>query len=70
MSASIAGPAAAAAESAWRDHEATVLFFACTLWSDLLGPIRERLPIPSPRTDNLVTPVRYAGVARWRGSKF
>ena len=46
MSASIAGPAGDAAEQAWRDHDATVLFFACTFWSDLLAPIRERLPIP------------------------
>ena len=68
MSASIAGPAAAAAESAWRDHEATVLFFACTLWSDLLGPIRERLPIPV--LDPLVTPVRYAELLAGAGSKF
>jgi Asp/Glu/hydantoin racemase len=67
MSASIAGPAAAAAESAWRDHDATVLFFACTLWSDLLGPIRERLPIPV--LDPLVTPIRYAELLAGAGYK-
>jgi Asp/Glu/hydantoin racemase len=60
MSASIAGPAGDAAEQAWRDHDATVLFFACTFWSDLLAPIRDRLPIPV--LDPLVTPLRYAEV--------
>jgi Asp/Glu/hydantoin racemase len=67
MSASIAGPAGAAAESAWRDLDATVLFFACTFWSDLLGPIRERLPIPV--LDPLVTPVRYSELLASAGSK-
>jgi allantoin racemase len=67
MAASIAGPAAAAAESAWRDHEATVPFFACTLWSDLLGPIQERLPVPV--LDPLVTPVRYAELLAGAGRK-
>ena len=59
MAASIAGPAGDAAESAWRgDADATVLFFACTLWGGLLGPIRERVPVPV--LDPLETPVRYA----------
>ena len=58
MSASIAGPAGEAAEAAWREEDATVLFFACTLWGGLLGPIRERVPVPV--LDPLETPVRYA----------
>ena len=58
MSASIDGPAGDAAEAAWRESDATVLFFACTLWGGLLGPIRERVPVPV--LDPLETPVRYA----------
>jgi Asp/Glu/hydantoin racemase len=58
MSASIAGPAGDAAELAWREHDVTVLFFACTLWSGLLDPIRDRVPIPV--LDPLIAPVRYA----------
>jgi len=60
MSASISGPAGDAAELAWREHDATVLFFACTLWSGLLDPIRDRVPIPV--LDPLITPVRYAAM--------
>jgi hypothetical protein len=44
-----------------------VLFFACTLWSDLLGPIQERLPVPV--LDPLVTPVRYAELLAGAGRK-
>ena len=58
MSESIDGPAGDAAEAAWRDADATVLFFACTLWGGLLDPIRERVPVPV--LDPLETPVRYA----------
>jgi len=58
MSDSIAGPAGAAAETAWREADATVLFFACTLWGGLLGPVRDRVPVPV--LDPLETPVRYA----------
>ena len=58
MSESIAGPAGDAAEAAWRDADATVLFFACTLWGGLLSPVRERVPVPV--LDPLETPVRYA----------
>lgn len=58
MSASIDGPAGDAAEAAWRESDATVLFFACTLWGGLLGPVRERVPVPV--LDPLETPVRYA----------
>jgi len=58
MRASIDGPAGDAAELAWREHDVSALFFACTLWSGLLDPIRERVPIPI--LDPLITPVRYA----------
>jgi Asp/Glu/hydantoin racemase len=68
MSASIDGPAGDAAEVAWREHDATVLFFACTLWGGLLGPVRERVPVPV--LDPLETPVRYAELlARSAGSR-
>ncbi len=68
MSGSIDGPAGDAAEVAWREHDATVLFFACTLWGGLLGPVRERVPVPV--LDPLETPVRYAELlARSAGSR-
>lgn len=67
MAASIAGPAGDAAELAWREHDATVLFFACTLWSGLLEPIRERVPIPV--LDPLIAPVRYAELLAVAGRK-
>ena len=68
MAESIAGPAGDAAESAWRDHDATVLFFACTRWSGLLEPVRERVPVPV--LDPLITPVRYAEMLAGAGRKF
>ena len=58
MAASARGSALVAAERAWRDHDATVLFFACTLWSGLLGHIGEQLPVRV--LDPLVTPLLYA----------
>lgn len=58
MEASARGTALEAAERAWRDHDAAALFFACTLWSGLLGPIRDRVPVPV--LDPLVTPALYA----------
>jgi Asp/Glu/hydantoin racemase len=67
MAASIAGPAGEAAETAWRDGDATVLFFACTLWGGLLDPIQERMPVPV--LDPLVTPVRYAELLARAGHK-
>ena len=67
MSASIAGPAGDAAEQAWREGDATVLFFACTLWGGLLAPIRERVAVPV--LDPLVTPVRYAELLAHAGHK-
>lgn len=67
MTASIAGAASDAAELAWREHDATVLFFACTLWSGLLDPIRERVPIPV--LDPLIAPVRYAELLARAGRK-
>ena len=68
MADAIAGPAGDAAESAWRDHDATVLFFACTIWSGLLDPVRERVPVPV--LDPLITPVRYAEMLAGAGRKF
>ncbi len=68
MADAVAGPAGDAAEAAWRDHDATVLFFACTIWSGLLGPVRDRLPIPV--LDPLITPVRYAEMLAGAGRKF
>ena len=68
MAAAITGPAGDAAESAWRDHDATVLFFACTIWSGLLEPVRERVPVPV--LDPLITPVRYAEMLAGAGRKF
>jgi allantoin racemase len=67
MSASIAGPAGDAAELAWREYDVTVLFFACTLWSGLLDPIRERVPIPV--LDPLIAPVQYAELLAFAGRK-
>ncbi len=67
MSESIAGTAGDASESAWRDHDADVLFFACTLWAGLLDPIRDRVPIPL--LDPLITPVRYAELLATAGRK-
>ncbi len=58
MEASIRGSALQAAEQAWRDRDATVLFFACTLWSGLLDHIRARVPVPV--LDPLITPALYA----------
>ena len=68
MAAAVAGPAGDAAESAWRDHDATVLFFACTIWSGLLDPVRDRVPVPV--LDPLITPVRYAEMLAGAGRKF
>ena len=67
MAASIAGPASDAAELAWRDHDATILFYACTLWSGLLDPVRERVPIPI--LDPLIASVRYAELLAVAGRK-
>ena len=67
MAASIAGPAGDAAELAWREHDVTVLFFACTLWSGMLDPIRERVPIPV--LDPLIAPVRYAELLALAGHR-
>lgn len=67
MSASIAGAAGDAAELAWREHDVTVLFFACTLWSGLLNTVRERVPIPV--LDPLIAPVRYAEMLAYAGRK-
>ncbi len=67
MAEAIAGPAGDAAEAAFRDHDATVLFFACTIWSGLLAPVRERVPVPV--LDPLITPVRYAEMLAGAGRK-
>ena len=67
MTASIDGPAGDAAEMAWREHDASVLFFACTLWSGLLDPVRERVPVPV--LDPLIAPVRYAEMLAVAGRK-
>lgn len=58
MAASVRGSALEASERAWRDHDATALFFACTLWSGLLDHIRAR--VPARVLDPLITPVLYA----------
>lgn len=67
MAASIDGPAGDAAEVAWREGDATVLFFACTLWGGLLAPITDRVPVPV--LDPLITPVRYAELLARAGHK-
>ena len=67
MSESIAGPAGDAAEAAWRESEVEVLFFACTLWSGMLDPVRERVPVPI--LDPLIAPTRYAELLALAGSK-
>ena len=67
MAASIDGPAGDAAEVAWREGDATVLFFACTLWGGLLAPVAERVPVPV--LDPLITPVRYAELLARAGRK-
>jgi len=58
MAASARGSALRAAEVAWRDHDAEVLFFSCTLWSGLLDSIRTRVPVRV--LDPLITPLLYA----------
>ncbi len=58
MAASARSTALEASERAWRDHDATVLFFACTLWSGLLDHIKATVPVPI--LDPLVTPLLYA----------
>lgn len=58
MAASAKGSALEASERAWRDHDATVIFYACTLWSGLLGDIRARVPVRI--LDPLITPLLYA----------
>ncbi|MCY3924081.1 MAG: aspartate/glutamate racemase family protein [bacterium] len=68
MAEAIAGPAGDAAEAAFRDHDASVLFFACTIWSGLLEPVRDRVPVPV--LDPLITPVRYAEMLAGAGRKF
>ncbi|MCE2525363.1 MAG: hypothetical protein J4F99_05265 [Acidimicrobiia bacterium] len=68
MAEAVAGPAGDAAESAWRDHDASVLFYACTIWSGLLEPVRDRVPVPV--LDPLITPVRYAEMLAGAGRKF
>ncbi|MXY76607.1 MAG: hypothetical protein F4Y40_05905 [Acidimicrobiia bacterium] len=55
-----------AAQRAFRDLDADVLFFACTLWSGLLGPIREQVPVRV--LDPLITPVLYAEMLARTGS--
>jgi len=37
--------------------EATVLFFSCTLWAGMLGPIAEK--VPAVILDPLITPLKY-----------
>ena len=68
MASAVAGPAGDAAEAAFRDHDAAVLFFACTIWSGLLEPVRDRVPVPV--LDPLITPVRYAEMLAGAGRKF
>ena len=68
MAEAVAGPAGDAAEAAFRDHDATVLFYACTIWSGLLEPVRDRVPVPV--LDPLITPVRYAEMLAAAGRKF
>lgn len=58
MSVSISGTAADAAIQACRDHDATVLFLACTLWGGLTHGVREHVSVPV--LDPLITPVLYA----------
>jgi len=67
MAASARGSALQAAERAWRDHDASVIFFACTLWSGLLGHIREQLPVRV--LDPLVTPLLYAEMLARTGGR-
>lgn len=67
MAASARGSALEASERAWRDHDATVLFYACTLWSGLLGHIRDRLPVRV--LDPLVTPLLYAEMLARTGGR-
>ena len=67
MAASARGPALEASERAWRDHDATVLFYACTLWSGLLGHIRDQLPVRV--LDPLITPLLYAEMLARTGGR-
>ncbi len=67
METSARGSALEASERAWRDHDASVLFFACTLWSGLLDHIREKLPVRV--LDPLVTPLLYAELLARTGNR-
>lgn len=67
MAASIAGPAMEQARRSYVDDEATVLFFACTIWGGLLDPIRQAVPIPV--LDPLVNTVQFAELLARAGAK-
>ncbi len=47
-----------AAQRAFDELDAEAIFFSCTLWSGLLGPIGER--VPARVLDPMITPILYA----------
>lgn len=67
MAASIAGPALEQAKRLHHDDEATVLFFACTIWGGMLDPIRDAVPVPV--LDPLVNTVQFAELLAGAGGK-
>ncbi|MCY3538836.1 MAG: aspartate/glutamate racemase family protein [bacterium] len=58
MDTSVRTTALQAAQRAFHERDANVIFFACTLWSGLLEPIRTQVPVQV--LDPLITPVLYA----------
>ena len=46
------------AQLACEEDDADVLFFACTIWSGLLGPVEEN--VSATVLDPVATPVRFA----------
>lgn len=57
MKQAIKSTAMAHSKKAVNEDEATVLFFACTLWAGMLGPIAKS--VPAIVLDPVVTPLKY-----------
>jgi Asp/Glu/hydantoin racemase len=51
---------------ACEEDDADVLFFACTIWSGLLGPVQEN--VPARVLDPVATPVRFAEMLARNGA--
>ncbi|GAB3509225.1 aspartate/glutamate racemase family protein [Phytohabitans suffuscus] len=65
MAAAAAGPGLDHARAAVERDEATVLFFACTTWGGLLGPVRDAVSVRV--LDPVVDTVRFAALLAGAG---